>query len=391
MSRKSQKHALIRDLKQRIRELDEDKRIALQNIQHNRELIREHALDVERINAMNTIAVDRNFLSLERNISSGWDRIADMIRLNNIQARVMATEAPSKAQGQQIEINRKLALTLEVDKWAHDFTYNIETERLKQKQAEEKLKIEYERQQRDIKEAYRKADLAEENVNRTYNEEFRRLDNALSDAWSMSTGGALGNFLSSTFGRIAVGALSGGLGAIATSGSIAIGALIGGAMSAAVPPLARMVGFSPEMANFLGGIGVSGFQGIFDFSKAVASNIGAGLKVAFSSGGASASSAYTSFLNAPSIGSSFSKMMASFGGGTTLGKFQTGINALSMIGKAVGKGGTQVSSRDILTAGVRNRLLPEIGEKDILSGLKYPSQYNINGGLQFGNNAREVR
>lgn len=390
-SAKKEKHALINDLKERIQQLGEDRDRALREIEHKRYLIREHSTRVDQIQNMNTVALDRNFLTLERNINSGWDRLADMIRLNNIQADVMATESKSKAQSQIIRESRKLTLTREVDKWTSDYTYNIATERLKQENDKKKIQMEYEIAQENIKEAYREADLMVENVNRKYQEEYRRLDNALSDAWDISTGGFIGNFLSSTFGRIAITALTGGVGAIATGGSFLTGALLSGALAVSVPPLARMVGFSPEMSNFLGSIGVSGFKGIFDFGKALASNIAPALNVAFSSGGASAASAYTSFLNAPSISSSFSKMMNSFGGGTMFGKIQSGLNALSVMGKAVGKGGEQIHPSDILTAGVRNSLLPEIGAKDLLGGLKYPSQYNINGGLQFGNNAREVR
>lgn len=387
---KRAKHALINELKEQKRQLEIDRDNALREIKYQRERIQAHSRNVERINQMNTIALDRNWLTLERNITSGWDRMADIIRLNNIQATVLATESNSKAQRQNIYTNRRLALTREVDKWVNDYTYNIETERLNHKNNETRIKMEYEEAQKNIQDAYRKADLQEERVNRAYREEYRRLDNALSDAWDISTGGFIGNFMSSTFGRVLTTAISGGVGAIATGGSFLTGALLSGALSVSVPPLARMIGFSPEMSNFLGGIGVSGFKGIFDFGKALAGNIGPTLNVAFSSGGTSAASAYTSLLNAPSIGSAFSKMMNSFGGNTMFGKMQSGLNALSVMGKAVGKGGKQISSGDILTAGVRNSLLPEIGAKDLLSGLKYPSQYNINGGLQFGNNAREV-
>ena len=58
----------------------------------------------------------------------------------------------------------------------------------------------------------------------------------------------------------------------------------------------RLGNSTTRSSNYTRSIGVSGFKGIFDFGKALAGNIAPALNVAFSSGGASAASAYTSFL-----------------------------------------------------------------------------------------------
>lgn len=391
---KKAKHADIRKIKEAIRLLEQDKNRALENIRHQRELIFQTSGIINKQYDLNTKTLDRNYEVLQHNIDSDFHRLDDAIRLNQLHSDIIAMQVDSRAQGRELRAIRQSVLTKDIIRWTKDMMFQHETNRMKLDMDKERLEMEYQASKLNIEDAYRKADLEQYDVERAYQEKYRQLDNALSEAWSQRTGGFIGNILGSSFGRVALGAISGG--ASGFGGSILAGAAIGGALSAFVPPIARMVGFSPEMSNFLGSIGVSGFQGIFDFSKALAGNVKPALNVLFSAGGSNASSAYTSLMNAPSISDSFSKMMASFGKGSAFSRFNSlasGLSALSSISLGKGKDNQSLQAMDILSSSPRSSITPLTSKSfDLLSGLKYPSQYAIDNSLTANiRNAREVK
>lgn len=289
-------------------------------------------IEIDRQTSMNTRHLDRNWLILNRQTNKNFQGLNDAIRLNNLRADLMMADAPSKAQGRELRFWRKAMFTREIDKAFSDMVFNLETERIKINDAQENLNAQYNEARKRVADAYHQVDMKEEELKRDEAEMERAVERQLDEIWDTSTGNIVTRMFSNPVFNIAIGAITGGLGTAFGGGFT--GALMGAISSFAIPAIGRAIGLSPQFADLLGSIGINGLSGMLDFGKALGKNIGAGLEVLTSVGGKNMASAYTSFLNAPSLTSSFKNMMGSFGGNMMLGK----INMSSKLTSALMQG-----------------------------------------------------